>query len=185
MSLRYFHPAASALRSDSQPDATVMSRPVPRSRTRARQPPPCCSTENGRMDLRAVLRVMYWLLTRVVQVAVSDSGADRRSSSIRLEPAGCPPGASPRPGTTAPGAATAWTARAAGRARRSAADVLGVSAGEGIAGRARSSTMAATCEGVSRYSRPHRLCAYPLRLIIHRSAHADLPGKYRWHASSR
>src|ERR1700716_2748678 len=69
MSLRYFHPAAVASSSDAQPDTTVTSRPVVCSRTRARQPPPCNSTEKGRIDLRALLPVIRCLLPGAGQVA--------------------------------------------------------------------------------------------------------------------
>ena len=51
-SLRYFHPAASASSSESQPAATVITPSGDRIEDACRQPLPCRSTENGRMDLR-------------------------------------------------------------------------------------------------------------------------------------
>jgi hypothetical protein len=56
------------------------------------------------------------------------------------------------------------------------ADLL-TAAAPGVAGIVMSAWIAATCESVRRYSRPHRLWAYPLRFIIQRSAQADTPGK--------
>ena len=128
---------------------------------------------------------MQWLLAGTAQVAVSDSQG--RQAFLQHPPRTRCLAARRFTGPRHGGAGNcgAWIGAAQRGGPAAAQQVTSGSRVGRVSGPGEIPTMAATCEGVSRYSRPHRLCAYPLRLIIQRSAQGDLPGKYRWHASAR